>query len=69
MGPTEPAAESVSNSNMDRNREEDQEEWGIERERECYLLGQEHDSWDVREREAGEWPIWVDPQDEEEVGQ
>ena len=66
--PTEPAAESVSNSNTDVNGKEDQEEWGDERERECYLLGQEHDSWDVREREAGEWPIWVDPEDEKEVG-
>ena len=22
----------------------------------CYVLGQEHDSWAAREREAGEWP-------------
>ena len=42
-------------------REELGEEWGDEGERRCYLLGQEHDSWEVREREAGEWPLWVEP--------
>ena len=31
---------------------EDGDEW----ERRCYLLGQEHDSWAVRERGVGEWP-------------
>ena len=38
-------------------REEWGEEWGDEGERRCYLLEQEHDSWKVQEREAGEWPV------------
>ena len=51
----------------EQEREEWGEEWGDEGERRCYLLGQEHDSWQVREREAGEWPLWVEPEDVEEI--
>ena len=32
------------------------EEDGDERERREWLHGQQHDSWEVREREASQWP-------------
>ena len=31
------------------------------------MLGQGHDSWEVREREAEERRLWVEPEDEEEI--
>ena len=44
-----------------------EEEHGDDLERTCYLLGQEYDSWAVKEREAGEWPPG-DGTDEHEDG-
>ena len=40
-------------------------EVGDERERRCYLLGEEHDCWGVHEREAREWRLG-DEMDEDE---
>ena len=66
-----PHAERKNEEKKEEEEEEEREEWGgeggDEGERRCYLLGQEHDSWEVREREAGEWPVWVEPEDEEEM--
>ena len=46
---TPPAA--AERKKEEKEEEEEEEGWGDERR--CYLLGQEHDSWEVREREAG----------------
>ena len=65
--PSAPRVVSGAATSLATEREEWGEEWGDEGERRCYLLGQEHDSWELREREAGEWPLWVEPEDEEEI--
>ena len=53
-----PHAERQKEENKPKEEEwEEWEEWGDEGERRCYLLGQEHDSREVQEREAGERPI------------
>ena len=55
------AEQEVKANPEEGEEEEDGDEW----ERRCYLRGQEHDSWAVREREAGEWPLG-DEMDEDE---
>ena len=67
--PVEPGPHAERQKEEKKSQEEEWEEWEEwgEGERRCYLLGQEHDSWEVQERKAREWPIRVQTEDEEEI--